>query len=226
VKPGDAARRVLWGVGTPRTLRAHWALLELGLLYETRPLIPRTPRMRDPEFLRLTRRGKVPFLEDGDVAIGESAAIAFHLADRYRDRGHLAPEPATAERAVFDDLCLFILTELDAALYIIRRHEGLPAVYGEAPAACSAARAYFLRGLGEVERRLADGRPHLLGDAFSAADLLLITCLAWARLVAIELPESLAGYCERIHQRAAFGRAVRVNFPPEAVAALRGEPIS
>ena len=111
-----ATRRVLWGIGTSRTIRAHWALQELGLAYETRPLIPRTKRMDDPEFRRLTLRGKVPFLEDGDVAIGESGAIVFHLADRYRDRGPLAPERATAERAVFDDLCLFILTELDAPL--------------------------------------------------------------------------------------------------------------
>jgi len=27
-------RLVLWGVGTSRTLRAHWALHELGLAYQ------------------------------------------------------------------------------------------------------------------------------------------------------------------------------------------------
>src|SRR5215469_18883206 len=35
-------RLVLWGVGTSRTLRAHWALHELGLDYECRPILPRT----------------------------------------------------------------------------------------------------------------------------------------------------------------------------------------
>jgi glutathione S-transferase len=35
-------RLVLWGVGTPRTLRTHWALHELGLDYECRPILPRT----------------------------------------------------------------------------------------------------------------------------------------------------------------------------------------
>ena len=108
---------------------------------------------------------------------------------------------------------------------MIRRHEGLPDEYGESPVACAAARRYFLRGLTEIERRLADDRPYLLGDAFSAADLLLASCLAWAGFVAIDLPESLGPYAERLRQREAFGRAMQVNFTPEAMAALRGEPV-
>ncbi len=32
----------LFGVGTSRTLRAHWMLLELGLDYETHPIQSRT----------------------------------------------------------------------------------------------------------------------------------------------------------------------------------------
>jgi glutathione S-transferase len=31
--------------------------------------------------------------------------------------------------------------------------------------------------VGEIERRLADGRPHLLGETFSAVDVLLTSCL-------------------------------------------------
>ena len=125
--------------------------------------------------LRFTQRRKIPFFEDGEIRIGESGAIVFYLADRYRDRGRLAPEPGTAARAAFEELAFFILMELDAtALYVLRRHEGLPDVYGEAPEACAAARGYFQRMVGEIERRLADGRPHLLGEAFSAADLLLV----------------------------------------------------
>ena len=32
----------LWGVGTPRTMRAHWMLMEFGLDYEMRPIQSRT----------------------------------------------------------------------------------------------------------------------------------------------------------------------------------------
>src|SRR4029453_17872961 len=163
-----AVRRV-WGIGSPRTLRPHWMLHELGLDYETRAIIPRSAEMDDPELLGFTQRRKIPFFQDGEIRIGESGAIVFYLADHYRERGPLSPEPGTAARAAFEELAFFVLMELDAtALYVLRRHEGLADVYGVAPEACTAARDYFQRMVGEIERRLADGRPHLLGSEFSA----------------------------------------------------------
>lgn len=220
---GDSSLRV-WGVGTVRTLRPHWMLCELGLAYETREIIPRTDSMQDAGFLALSQRGKVPILEDGEVVIGESAAMVVHLADRHRDRACLAPEPATPERSRFDELCFFIMMELDAILYVIRRHEGLPETYGESKVACAAAREYFMRQARDIERGLADGRPHLLGDTFSGADLLLMTCLQWARLYGIQLSERLEAYSAAISERPALREAVAKNFPPAAVAALTGKP--
>lgn len=216
----NGVRRV-WGIGSPRTLRVHWMLHELGLDYETRAIVPRSAAMDDPELLRFTQRRKIPFFEDGEIRIGESGAIVFYLADRYRDRGRLAPEPGTPARAAFEELAFFILMELDAtALYVLRRHEGLADVYGVAPEACAAARGYFQRMVGEIERRLADGRPHLLGSEFSAADVLLTSCLVWAQFIAIPLAEPLVAYRDRVASRPAFALAMKVNFPPEALAAL------
>ncbi len=216
----NGARR-LWGIGSPRTLRVHWMLLELGLDYETRPVIPRTESMNDPELLRWTQRGKIPFFEDGEVRIGESGAILFYLADRYRERGWFAPERGTTARAEFDDLALFALMELDAtSLYVVRRHEGLPEIYGEAPIACASARNYFLRQVSEIERRLADGRPYVLGDSFSAADILLVSCLAWAQFLSIPLADRLLAYRTHASAREAFALAMQVNFPPDVLAAL------
>ena len=214
--------RELFGIGTSRTIRPHWLLEELGLAYQTHAILPRTEGMRDPAFLAVSKRGKVPFFVDGDVRMGESGAILFYLSDAYRDRGDFAPERGTAKRAEFDDLCCFILMELDAtALYILRRHEGLPEEYGEAPVACDAARDYFRRQVGILEERLADGRPHLLGEPFSCADILLASCLAWAAVAGIELGEVLTRYATALRERPAFGPAFQRNFPPEALAALR-----
>ena len=42
----------IWGVGTARTLRAHWMLCELDVDYEWREIIPRTDTMRNEAFLR------------------------------------------------------------------------------------------------------------------------------------------------------------------------------
>ena len=35
---GMETKKIVWGVGTPRTLRAHWSMQELGLDYERRPI--------------------------------------------------------------------------------------------------------------------------------------------------------------------------------------------
>lgn len=220
MKPSSSELRV-WGVGTPRTMRPHWVLAELGLDYETREVLPRSPAMQSPDFLRVSRRNKVPILESGDLIVGESGAIVFHLADRYRDRLELSPPPGSDERAAFDDVCLFALMELDAPLYVIRRHAGLPEVYGDSPVAVKAAREYFLRQAEQVEQRLSDGRTYLLGDAFSVADILVSTCITWAKFIGIEVPDRLGDYQGRVTQRSAHATAMQRNFPPAAVAAMR-----
>ena len=70
----------LWGVGTSRTIRPHWAMHELGLAYETRPIGPRTGETKTAEYTKLNPRQKIPLLQDGDFRIGESAAIVAYLS--------------------------------------------------------------------------------------------------------------------------------------------------
>ena len=215
-------RRVVWGAGTPRTLRPHWMLHELGLPYETRVIAPRSPAMDDPEFRALSLRHKVPIYQEDDLVVGESGAIVSYLADRHRATHDLIPEPGTPERARHDDWCSFALMELDAtSLYVVRRHEGLPDVYGEAPAAVDSARDYFRRQAGVVAQALGDERPYLLGPDFKVADLLVVTCLSWARLISITLPPVLAEYEARATARPAFANAMAANFPPELAAAMQ-----
>jgi glutathione S-transferase len=225
--PEEPALR-LWGIGTPRTLRPIWTLLELGLRpdddFELNEILTRSPLMDSETYRALSPRQKIPTLEHGTLRIGESAAISLHLADAYRDRVSLVPEPGTAQRALHDELCWFSMTEMDAALYVIRRHAGLPEIYGASDVAVDAARDYFLRSSREIERRLADDRPHLLGEAFSIADLLVKTCLDWAVVACqVSLDGPLLRYSERIARRSAYTKAMSRNFPPHALAALTNE---
>ena len=96
-------------------------------------------------------------------------------------------------------------------------HEGLPEIYGEAPAAVAAARDYFRRQAGVLAQALDDGRAFLLGDAFQVADLLVVSCLTWARFIGIELLPVLAAYEARASARPAFAQAMAANFPPAVV---------
>jgi glutathione S-transferase len=208
-------KRILWGAGTSRTIRPHWALHELGLDYERRPIQPRTGETQTPEFTALSARQKVPLLQDNGLVITESAAIVTYLSDAYgQPHNRLVPE-ALRPRAQCLEWCFFVISELDAtSLYVMRRHGDLRHIYGDAPVANDAASAYFEKQMRSVERALHDGRPYLLGDRFSAADILLSTCVGWAVRYGVPVATQVVGYNNRIMTRDAYLRAVTSNTPP------------
>jgi glutathione S-transferase len=131
-----APNLTLWGVGTSRTIRAHWAMQELGLAYETRAIGARTGETKTAEYTALNPRQKIPLLQDGDFCIGENAAIVAYLSRTYStEEKALIPEPQR-EYAAWLEWCFFIVTELDStSLYVMRRHraDALGHIYGVAP---------------------------------------------------------------------------------------------
>ncbi len=205
--------RVVWGVGTSRTIRAHWALIELNLQYRTVPLRTRTMDMEDLSFLSMNPRKKIPVLKDGDLILTESAAIVTYLAERYSTaERRLIPE-SIEHRARYMEWLSFICMELDAtSLYVLRRHEGLPNIYGDAPEACAAAREYFQRMINAAAMRLDDG-PYLLGDTFSGVDILMISALNWARRYGLPLPAAFQEYRSALLDRPTYEAAIEANTP-------------
>jgi glutathione S-transferase len=103
------------GNGLARDMRVRWALEEAGRPYEVRLLSFKA--MKEPAHLALQPFGQIPTYEDGDLALFESGAIVFHIAERH---GGLLPADAaararavawmfaalnTVEPPVFDRLC-------------------------------------------------------------------------------------------------------------------------
>ena len=208
----------LWGVGTSRTVRPHWAMAELGLKYTTYAIGPRTGETKTAEYTRLNPRQKVPMLQDGDFSIGESAAIVAYLARTYgtRDKS-LIPDDKQAY-AKWLEWCFFIVAELDStSLYVMRRHrpDGLGHIYGTAPAVVEQAAEYFKNQLRHVDVALSDGRPYLLGAQFTSADILLATCLEWAVAYGVGVCDSAKPYMQRIAERPALQRARIANMMPK-----------
>ena len=205
-----AVERVLWGVGSSRALRVHWALIELDLEYRCERVRARSGETETPAFRKLNPRGKIPVLKDGELVLSESAAILTYLAETYGN-GRLIPT-GRAERAEYFEWVSFISMELDAtSLYVLRRHEALADIYGDAPAANTAARGYFDRMITAAARKLEDGRGFLVGAEFSCADILMTTCLDWARAYDVPLPEPWIAYREGIAGRPALVRAEAAN---------------
>lgn len=210
----ETPRRTLWGVGTSRTLRVHWASIELGLDYATQPIRTRTPAMEDPSFIALNPRGKIPVLVDGDLVVSESAAIVTYLAETYGSDANPLIPGAYGARAKYFEWMSFISMELDAtSLYVLRRHVDLHETYGEAPAANDTAREYFLRMIQSAVPAMPSKGNFLLGRDFSGADILMISCLNFADRFDITLPPEITAYRERVSARPAYQAALEANNP-------------
>ena len=204
----------VWGIGTSRTMRVHWMLIELGLDYEFHPIRSRTGETRTEEFLRRNPKHKIPVLQHGSQVLTESAAIITYLSEMFETPGGFFVPGDPPGRSRLNEWCSFILMELDAiSLYVIRRHGDLSDIYGEAPRAVASAKEYFSDLTGAVLRMLPDRFDNLMPEGMSVADILLITCIDYARACEIAIPEPFAAYHRRHVQRHGYRRAFERNFP-------------
>jgi glutathione S-transferase len=114
--------------------------------------------------------------------------------------------------AEYHEWMSFISTELDAtSLYVLRRHEGLPDIYGRADTACVAARNYFSRMISAASEKIKDGRPCLVGTTFTGADIMMVSTLDWADHVGCDYPSVLKAYREQIIARTSYSLALQAN---------------
>src|ERR1043165_201854 len=79
------------GKGLARDTRVRWALEEVSQPYEVRLVSFRA--MKEPAHLALHPFGKIPTYEEGDLALFETGAIVFHIAERHAG---LLPNDANA----------------------------------------------------------------------------------------------------------------------------------
>jgi glutathione S-transferase len=211
---GAAPDLTLWGVGTSRTLRPHWAMHELGLPYRTRPIGARTGETKTAEYTALNPRQKVPLLQDGDFRIGESPAIVAYLSHTYSTPERTLIPESQREYAAWLEWCFFIVTELDStSLYVMRRHgaHALGHIYGVAPDVVAKAGEYFREQLRHVEVALSDHRPYLMGERFTSADILLTSCLEWAIAYGVGISDNAQPYLARIRERPGYQRGQAAN---------------
>jgi glutathione S-transferase len=203
---------ILWGAISLRALRVHWALHELGLPYEFKPIGSRTGETLTAEYTGHNPKQKIPCLQDGDFTLTESPAIVNYLFNAYGPGQDVYLPQSPAEQARSDEWGYFAMMELDAhCLYLIRRHKFLPEIYGEAPEAVASAAEYCLKQINAVTPRVGQADPYLFGDRLGAADILLATTLDFARRYEVALPEPCQSYLDRAFTRPAYQAAKARN---------------
>jgi len=196
----------LYGYRNGRSLRALWALEEIGAAYEYVEVDVMHGEGRKPSFLKINPGGKVPVLDDGGTIVTESAAICIHLAEKYPESG-LLPTAGTTERTECYKWISFVLTELDALLWTIAKHRFALPKERRVPAVIDCASWEFEAAVKILAAGLGD-RAYLVGESFTVADILAGHILLWAKSARLELgSDSLTGYLNALTTRVAFARA-------------------
>ena len=188
-----------------RSLRATWALEEAAAQYDYHRVDLFKGEHRTPAFLAVNPGGKVPALIDGSIVVTESGAILTHIGERFSASG-LVPIDA-ARRAQYFEWCFFVISELEQPLWTIAKHRfALPPDWRVPQIEATAVRE-FGRAAKVADARLA-GREFAVGEAFTAADILIAHSLMWARSAGVtHAAPALETYAERIWARPARSAA-------------------
>jgi glutathione S-transferase len=182
-----------------RSFSALWLMEETGQPYERVLTDISTGAQKKPEFLAINPMGKVPALKDGDATIAEAAAICAYVAERYPD-AKLAPPPGDSRRAKYLQWMFFAPSCIEPALIQIFTKIEVPtstAAWGDATQVFDV-----------LDKALEKG-PWLLGDTFSAADIVIGSGLNFAVRLFKMVPTrpSFDRYIDACTARPAFQRA-------------------
>lgn len=181
----------------------RWMLEEVGCAYRAEVLD--YGATRTPAYLAVNPMGKVPAIRHGGAVVTETAAICAYIADAF-PRAGLVPPPGDRLRGPYYRWLFFAAGPLEAAatnkafgLEVPEGKEGM-AGYGSLAAV-----------LDTLEGALSRG-DHLVGDAFTAADLYLGSHVGWGmEFGTIERRPAFERYWDRVGSRPAALRAKAID---------------
>ena len=186
-----------------RSGAARILLEELGVPYDLHVLNLKKNEQRAPDYLAVNPMGKVPAVRHGDALVTEQPAVFIYLADLFPEAG-LAPALNDPLRGPYLRWLTFYGASFEPAITdLAMKREPTPPMmcpYGD-----------YDTMLATLTAQLRAG-PWLLGERFSAADVLWGTALGWATMFKLvpELPEVM-GYIERVSARPAARRAAQAD---------------
>jgi glutathione S-transferase len=193
------------GKGLARDTRVRWALEEVGQSYEVR--LVSFKAMREPAHLAIHPFGQIPTYEDGGLALFETGAIVFHIADRYPG---LLPDDADARTRAITWI-FAALNTVEPPILELATARIFEADKPWAPARTPLVDDRVRNRLGQLSARLGDA-DWLDGD-FSAGDLMMASVLLRLRMSGLldEYP-NLAAYVTRGEARPAYKRAFEAQY--------------
>ncbi len=196
----DGAALMLTVIGPKggRTFRVVWVLEELALPFEHVLARPHSEGI-----YAVNPLGQAPALQDGDAVLTDSLAIVNYLADR---EGRLTYPAGSVERAGMEARINFILTEMEAPIWLMARHGFVLPKDARMPGMRAVAEADFARAEARFEALIGDAE-FFWGDSFSLADVFAADLARWARQARVELTSDVfRDYADRMARRPAWVR--------------------
>ncbi len=187
-----------------RATRARWILEELGIPYELAKVDLEKGEHKSPEYLKLHPFGSVPALEDGDLQMFESAAIVLYLADRYPE-AKLAP--AIDQRAHYYQWAFYAMSTLEPIFVEIFSHVRYLPEELRSEGIKNRAKERAENHFKVLEDHFAH-RSYVLGDEFSAVDVIFASLLQWGMFLGVgQHSQNIKRYVDLCTSRPAFIRS-------------------
>ncbi len=207
----------IYGIARTRAFRVLWMARELGLDYEHIPIETGAAGARRPEYLAVNPNGRLPAIDDDGFVMWESLAINLYLAKKHSSGG-LYPATAQGEAKAWQ-WSLWAANEVERGVNVWSFHAlRLPPAERDPKIAAQAVE--LLRApFAVLDQALAD-RPHLLGEAFTVADLNVAAVIG--RAIEMDLAETprLAQWLRRCLDRPAAQNVQRMRADAEAGASI------
>jgi glutathione S-transferase len=203
-------RMKLYGVGKSRSFRAIWAAEESGIDFEYVEVEfggMGANGSSGSAYRELNYQGKVPTMVDGELVLTESAAIVNYLATKYSS-SNLIPQPESIDRAIYDQLAFFVLTDLEQPLWTSGKHRFAIPEKWRVPQVLETTRWEFEKSQNALKDLIGATPEFAIGDHFTMADVLVAHTLTWAENFKFELQDGFREYKNRMYERPACQAAL------------------
>ncbi len=167
------------------SITPHMLLEELGADYELVYVDRDNAAHKSAAYLALNPSGRIPVLEDGAMAISETAAICLHLADRHPE-GRMVPDVATPERAKFYQWLMFLTNTVQTEFLVYYYPERYSTDVSDASAIKAAAEIRLMNYFRIIDEQLGTKGPHMMGKAVSLLDFYLLMLSRWGRFLEVK----------------------------------------
>jgi glutathione S-transferase len=203
----------IYGIARTRAFRVLWMAKELGLPYEHIPVEIGEAGARRSEYLAINPNGRLPAIDDNGFVLWESLAITLYLA-RKHSTGGLYPATIEDEAKVWQ-WSLWSVQEVDRGVNIWSLH-ALRLLPAERDAALRAQALDVLQRPFQVLNAALMGRNHLLGPAFTVADLNVAAVISRAIDMDLSAMPQLSAWLRRCLERPAARAAQQLRAEADA----------